>query len=132
MLLLNFSHPLTPAHVAQVAALAGQPVERVVEAPLQLDLAAPLAEQVAAAVDGVGLTPREWQTLPLVVNPPGYAPAAGVLLAELHGRTGYFPTILWLRPVADSTPPQFEVAAVINLQSVRDTARTRRSGGVGC
>lgn len=124
--LLNFSHPLTEVHLAQVEALARAKVERVVDVPIQLDMAAPLIEQVAAAVDGVRLTPREWQTLALVVNPPGYAPAASILLAELHGRMGYFPTLLWMRPVAESTPPRFEVAQLINLQAVRERARRQR------
>ena len=92
MLLLNFSHPLTSDHVSQVEALAGQPVQRVVDAPVQVAADRALAEQIVAVVDGVGLTPVEWQTLPLVVNPPGYAPAAAALLAELHGRLGHFPT----------------------------------------
>jgi len=48
------------------------------------------------------------------------------LLAEVHGRTGYFPTIIRLRPVAGVTPPQFEVAELLNLQAVRDAARVRR------
>ena len=126
MLLLNFSHPLTSDHVSQVEALAGQPVQRVVDAPVQVAADRALTEQIVAVVDGVGLTPVEWQTLPLVVNPPGYAPAAAALLAELHGRLGHFPTILWVRPLAGSTPLRFEVAELVNLQGVREAARHKR------
>ncbi len=61
-----------------------------------------------------------------VINPPGYAPATAVLLAEIHGCTGYFPAIVRLRPVAGTTPTRHEVAEVINQQAVRDAARTRR------
>jgi hypothetical protein len=39
---------------------------------------------------------------------------------------GYFPTILRIRPVPQSTPLRYEVAEVINLQSVRETARKLR------
>jgi hypothetical protein len=39
---------------------------------------------------------------------------------------GYFPATLRLRPVAETTPPQFEVAEIINLQAVRDRARQMR------
>jgi len=127
MILLNFSHPLTPDHLAQAEALAGEKVERVVDVPTHFDHERPFAEQVALLVDGVGLSPKEWQTTPLLVNPPGYASAAAALLAELHGRMGYFPTVLRLRPVPGSTPPRFEVAELVNLQAVRDAARKRRN-----
>jgi hypothetical protein len=126
MILLNFSHPLMPEHLAQIEALAGQPVERVVDAPAQFDHVQPFEAQVEALVDEIGLTPQEWQTAPLVVNPPSLNLIAVTLLAHLHGRMGYFPTVLRLRPVAGSTPPRFEVAELLNLQAVRDAARQRR------
>jgi len=98
----------------------------VIEAPTQLDHERPFDEQVWDLVDGIGLSPEQWQTIPLIINPPGYAPAAVALLAELHGRMGYFPSILRLRPVPSSNPPQFEAAEIINLQALRDRARERR------
>jgi len=127
MILLNFSHPLTPDHLAQVEALAGEKVGRVIDVPTQFDHDAPFSEQVESLVDGVGLTPQEWQTLPLLVNPPALNLIAVMLLAELHGRMGYFPTVLRLRPIPGSTPPRFEVAELVNLQAVRDAARRRRT-----
>jgi hypothetical protein len=81
---------------------------------------------VRALVDAVGLTPQEWQTAPLVVIPPALNFIAVIVLAELHGRVGYFPTVARLRPLPDTLPPQFEIGEVVNLQSVRDAARTRR------
>ncbi|MGQ9492669.1 MAG: CRISPR-associated protein Csx15 [Anaerolineae bacterium] len=126
MILLNFSHPLTTEHLAQIEALAGNPVERVIDAPTQFDHEQPFVPQVRALVDSVGLSSTEWQTLSLLVNPPALNLIAVTLLAELHGRMGYFPTVLRLRPVPNSTPPRFEVAELINLQDVRATARTRR------
>ena len=126
MILLNFSHPLTPAQLKQIEAVTGRVVEQVVDLMPQLDHERPFDAQVGELVDGVGLSPQEWQTEPLLVNPPGYAPVAAVLLAEMHGRMGHFPAILRLRPVPDSNPPQYEVAEVINLQAVRDWARARR------
>lgn len=128
MILLNFSHPLTPAHLAQVEALAGEPVERVVEVHSQIDTQQPLAPQVIALADEAGLTPEQWQTAPLLIVPPSLNFITAVLLAELHGRCGYFPAILRMRPVPAprSTPPQYEAAEIINLQTVRDEARERR------
>lgn len=86
----------------------------------------PLVEVARELAEAAGLAPREWQTLPLVINPPALAPAALTLMAELHGRCGYFPPILNIRPVANSTPPRYEVAEIVNLQAIRDTARTLR------
>jgi len=48
------------------------------------------------------------------------------VLAEIHGRCGYFPPIVRLRPIKDSLPPRFEVAEILNLNAVRETARTKR------
>jgi hypothetical protein len=128
MILLNFSHPLTPEQVQRTGELIGRPLARVVDVPTEFDHERPFGEQVQELVDGIGLSSVEWQTASLIVNPPGYAPAAVALLAELHGRMGYFPAVLRLRPVPDSNPPQFEAAEIVNLQAVRDAARLRRHG----
>ncbi len=126
MLLLNFAHPVTPAQRARIEELAGQPVERVIDVPAQFDPARPYAAQTSELIAAAGLAPAGWQMLPLLVNLPSYNVIAALMIAELHGRMGYFPAILRLRPVAGSTPPQFEVAEIINLQAIRDAARTRR------
>lgn len=126
MLLINFTHPLTPDQLTQVEHLTGHPIEDVRGHMPQFDPTQPLADQVPALVDSVGLPADAWQTMPLIVNPPGLAPAAAALLAELHGRMGYFPAILRLRPVPDTTPTRYEVVEVINLQALRDAARGRR------
>ncbi len=126
MILVNFSHPLTPAHLERVEALTGKKVERVVEARAQFDQGRPFIPQVRALADQMGLTPEEWQTAPLLVNPPSLHVIAAGLLAELHGRMGYFPSILRLRPVPGSNPPQFEVAEILNLNEMREQARKSR------
>jgi hypothetical protein len=60
------------------------------------------------------------------VNPPALAPLALALIAELHGRCGGFPAMLNVRPVAGAIPTRYEVAEVVNLQTVRDAARRLR------
>jgi hypothetical protein len=127
MILLNFSHPLTPEQLSQVETLAGQTIERIVDVPVDFDHEQPFPGQVESLVDESGLAPREWETAPLLVNPSAFNFIAVTLLAHLHGRMGYFPTILRLRPVPGSTPPRFEVAELVDLQAVRDAARKRRS-----
>ncbi len=126
MILLNFTHPITPGQKAQIEALAGQSVGGVVERMPHFDHNRIFAQQVIALVNDVNLTTHEWQTLPILVNLPGYAPAAGALLAELHGRMGYFPSIIRLRPVEDTALHLFEVAEILNLQSMREMARKQR------
>jgi len=126
MLVLNFAHPLTAEHLEQIERLANQKVEQVIEIHSQIDPQQPLVPQVVALADKAGLSPQEWQTLPILINPPSLNYIAVVLLAELHGRCGYFPAHLRLRPVQGSVPPRFQVAEIINLQAVRDEARKRR------
>lgn len=131
MLILNFAHPLTEEHLAQIERLTGEKVERVIVIDSQIDTHQPLAPQVAAMADAAGLTPEEWQTLPILVNPPSLNFSAVALIAELHGRMGYFPPCIRMRPVLDQegnrvVPPRFEVAEILNLQAIRDSARKRR------
>lgn len=125
MILINFSHPLTDQQLAQVVALVGAtPEVRAIDA--QIDRERPLAEVAVELVDRVGLTADEWQTIPLLINPPALAPLAVVVLAEIHGRAGGFPAMLNVRPVAGSVPTRYEVAEVLNLQALREAARRRR------
>lgn len=125
MILINFSHPLTDQQMAQVVALVGAtPEVRAIDA--QIDRERPLAEVAVELVDRVGLTADEWQTIPLLINPPALAPLAVVVLAEIHGRAGGFPAMLNVRPIAGSIPTRYEVAEVLNLQALREAARRRR------
>jgi len=126
MILLNFSHPLTPAQLAQVEALTGRRLERVADLPVQFDNERDFLPQLAELAARLPLSPQELQTAPILVNLPSLNFIAALLLAELHGRMGYFPPVLRLRPQPDSLPPTYEVAEVLNLQAVRDSARTNR------
>lgn len=136
MIMLNFSHPFTLTQLQQIEALTGQKIDRLIDIPTQIDPQQPLVPQVVALADAAGLSPTEWQTLPLLVNPPSLNFIAVALLAELHGRCGYFPAHLRLRRAggrvsegnafAQPGPPQYEVAEILDLQAVREAARRRR------
>ena len=125
MLLLNFSHPLTPSQKSALEALLGEVEVQAV--PCHFDQSRPFAEQALALADTAGLTAEEWQSRRLAVVPPSLAGITAVLLAEIHGRAGYFVPVVRMRPVAGSVPPTFEVAEVIDLQGLRDAARKRRA-----
>jgi len=132
MLILNFAHPLTDEHIRTIEALTGQKVARAIAIDSQIDTQQPLAPQIVAMVDAAGLMPEEWQTAPILINPPALNFSAVTLLAELHGRMGYFPPCIRMRPVVGLdgqrvVPPRFEVAEILNLQAVRDEARKRRA-----
>ena len=125
MLILNFSHPLTEQQQTQIARLAGAPIEDIYTIPVQIDQAHEMKAQIRTIVDSVSLNTQEWQTRELLINPPGYASAAFVLLAELHGRIGHFPTLLRLRPQPGAVTT-YEVAELLNLQTIREEARRQR------
>lgn len=128
MILLNFAHPLTKQQLEQIESLTGESVERLIEINSQIDPQEPLVPQVMTLADRCGLSPAEWQTLPILVNPPSLNFSAVILIAELHGRMGYFPPCVRLRPVPNALPPRFEVAEILNLQAVREAARAARGG----
>lgn len=126
MILLNFSHPITPEQQAQIEALTNKTLAQVIPLPIHFDHEQPFLPQLREVLKTVAFTPEEWQTAPIIVNLPSYNYIAALTLAELHGRMGYFPPILRLKPVEGALPPRFEVAEVINLQAVRDEARKER------
>ena len=131
MILLNFAHPLTAEQQAQIEALTGQPIERVLSVPVHFEARQPFVPQLEALMAQVPLSPEEWQTASLLVNPPSLNFITALLLAELHGRMGYFPPIVRLRPVSGAVPPRYEVAEILNLNEVRERARRRRYAGRG-
>jgi hypothetical protein len=126
LIILNFTHPLTPEQVDRIEALTAQAVDRTIQIPTQFDSEHDFVPQVEALADACGLTPAEWQTTPLVIVPPALNFIAVALLAELHGRMGYFPSCVRMRPVAGAVPPRYEVAEILPLNEVRERARRKR------
>lgn len=128
MILLNFSHPLTMQQREELERLTGQTIERVIERMPQFDDHAPFHPQLEEFLTQVDLTATEWQSEPILVMPPSLNAITAILLAELHGRMGYFPPIVRLRPAANTPPRRYEVAEILDLQAIREAARKHRSG----
>lgn len=124
--IVNFSHPLTAEQVAAVEGLTAATVADVLAVPTHFGLDRSFAEQATAAVEAVGLTADEWQTTRVAIVAPALAAIACVVIAEIHGRAGYFVPVIRLRPRAGVMPPAFEVAEILDLQGQRDSARSRR------
>ncbi len=126
MILFNFAHPLTDEQISSVEELAEKKVEKVISIPVQFDNDKSFGPQLQELTTKIQLTSDEWQTKPILVSLPSLNTIAALLLAELHGRMGYFPPVLRMRPIANTTPTQFEVAEILNLQNVREAARKER------
>lgn len=121
MKVLNFSHPLSQDAVSELIQRFGE--LDVCQIRVQLDMSQSLTAQVVQIADSVGFTPEEWQTTSYIVVLPGASIATGILIAEIHGRSGGFPRIVSLVSGEDRV---FRVAEVVDLQSVRNDSRTRR------
>ncbi len=126
MILLNFSHPITDSQKAQIEVLVGQPISRTIGELAKFDVAVPFAKQVRDLLDRVELSAEQWQTTSFVLNLPGFAPAAAIMLADLHGRTGHFPAIMRIRAVDDGPVSRYDVAEIVNLQTIRNQRRELR------
>lgn len=126
MLLLNFAHPLTPEQLAQLQALLDDASVEVRQVPAHFDAAQPYVPQILALAAACHLSPDEWQSMPILIVPPALNFIAVALLAELHGRMGYFPAVVRLHSLPGSTPPRYEVAEILHLQAIRDKARATR------
>lgn len=123
--LINFSYPITFAQQQEIEAAVGYRLARIIDLMVEFEETQSFGAQCVKLVDRVPLSPDQWRHLPLLINPPGYAPAAVCLLGELHGRIHHFPSVLRFRP--DNTGPvrRFVLEEIINLQALRDAARKR-------
>lgn len=126
MILLNFSHGLSSTEYSQIEIFAGRKISRLVVAHARFNEQQPFAPQAQALLATIDLTPTQWQSEPILVLLPSLNFIAALLLAELHGRMGYFPPTVRTRPVADSLPRRYEIAEILDLQLVRDRARQQR------
>jgi hypothetical protein len=126
MHILNFAHPLTPKQLDQITALVGSPPEQVREIKVQFNVEQPFVDQTVRLVDEVAISAQDWQTGGWLIVLPSLNYIAALLLAELHGRMGHFPAIVRMKTVSNALVTEYEVAEIINLETVRQEARARR------
>jgi hypothetical protein len=126
MRILNFAHPLSNTQLVEIETLTRTKITKTINISSQINPELPIEPQIETMLDRANLKPIKWQTLPLIINLPSLNFSAAALLAQVHGRTGYFPAVLRLRPVAGALPPHFAVAEIINLQAMRERAREKR------
>jgi len=126
MNVLNFSHPLRGEQMARIGDLCGTEVTRVIQVAAQFDHDRGYSEQAVAIADATGLSAQEWQSERLVIVPPSLAAIACLVVAEAHGRAGYFVPIVRLSPRPNAVPPTFDVVEILDLNGQREAARKRR------
>jgi len=126
MLIINFSHPLTNLQLKKIESLTGSKVDFVYDIFVQFDPETEFSLQIEKLMDNFSLDSKVLQTEPILVNMPSLNYITAVLLTWLHGKMGYFPAIIRLKRQSDHMPPVFEVAEIINLQTLRDHARELR------
>jgi hypothetical protein len=126
MFLLNFSHPLTDAQRHQIEALTNQQIHNLHEVSTQFDEQTAFTPQLEKLMAHIDLTSAQWQSEPILVVLPSLNFIAAMLLAELHGRMGYFPPVVRTRPVAGYVPRRYEIAEILDLQTIREQARCKR------
>ncbi len=126
VIIINFSHPLTDEQIRKIEEILGSEIGEIRNVKVQFNNDVPFDQQVAKIIDNVGLSPEEWQTLPILIIPPSLNYIAVILQATLHGLMGYFAPIIRIKPVKNSIPLRFEVAEIINLQSLRERFRKVR------
>ena len=122
ILVLNFAHSLTAQQQAQIEELSNTTIESIITIPTLINEEELLEPQITQLIDAIDQSTHDWHKRDILINPPGYAPAAILLLAAIHGRIGHFPTLIRMRPKHGSITT-YEVIELLNLQTIRDAAR---------
>jgi hypothetical protein len=126
MIFINFGHPLRQEIINEIQEHSGKPIDSLLEITPQFDHEISFEDQLVDLIERTGLSSKDWQTNEILINPPTHPLIALGLVAELHGRMGYFPAVVRLKPREGATPTVFDLAEIINLQGLRENARKQR------
>ena len=127
IVVINFSgHPLTPDQKRQIEERENRFIGEVIEVPLHFDPSRAMKPQIERSIEVTGLAIDEWSSQNLYLILPGLAPAASAVLAYVHGLRGSFPKVIWIYQNPEDRT-RFDVAQILNLQDLRDTAREKRT-----
>ncbi len=113
VLVLNFSHPVTPEQEKQISALIKEDVE-VVEIEVQLNLESSLASQLAVIVDQAVTSVRSNPTMGVLMILPGLPEAAAGITIGLASRLGFCPRVIRRMRKGTVVPPVWEVAEILD------------------
>lgn len=125
MVLLNFGHPLTSEQVKVTGEITARDLAAIIDAAVRLDLDKPIQPQLEEVIDDIAGR-VDLENEPYLVSLPSLNIATAVVLAMLHGQSGHFPSVLRLKPVQGTHPPRYVVAEIVDLQAIRNAARSQR------
>ena len=133
MIVFNFSHKLSEKSEQQLVDLINiytetenPPQLAVYPLEKQYDEELPFAKIAKEAVDDLSKHVPGWEQMPFLIVPPSLNFAAVAILAEIHGRVGYFPSVVRTRQIKGTISPEYEVVEILYLQEIRDQARLDR------
>ena len=124
MILINFGHPIREDTLNEIRQLSQESLDSLINLKTAFEVEEPFEPQIRKLVDNVELSSEDWQTKSILINPPTLSIIALGVMAELHGRMGYFPAIIRLKQV--DLPPRFVLAEILNLQTLREGSRKLR------
>ena len=127
-IILNFSgHPVLPGQLKAIEKILQWPSPKVIDVPVvTIAKDRNFMTNIVKAIEKVDLSPVQWQASNIVALPAGYSAIWSIVLAEIHGRLGYFPDVVHLQPSAAAAAEKFEVAEIMNLRQVRHASRVKR------
>lgn len=128
MIILNLAEPLSAEDASAIAALAGRRLRGVQSFQPKFSDDLPLAPQVRNFVDLMGYSPKDWQTMSMVICLPQDPVAAALFVAEVAGRRGRTPTIVRFR--TDANTGKREPSELISLHEVRKEAQQAQKGWI--
>lgn len=115
IMVINFSHPLTPNQIATIKLLARADEVSIVGEMAVFDLDStkkPLQDQVRDLLNRyVDFIAGNFDDV--IFNLPGLSAAAALMMKLLIRRFDADPHILLISPIARSVPPRYEVKAIL-------------------
>lgn len=120
MILINFGAAFRPLQISQAEAFLHEPITQVIDLSISVDPDQEMLPQFKKRMAKLKLSNLDLRAEPVVVNLPQQNYLAVMVLAELHARMGYFPCIIRTRMKASGILPYYEVAEVIDLQTIED------------
>ncbi len=125
MLIINFSHPITPQQLEQISDRLNVRKDKITvfEVPSQVDLDQPILPQVRQMmrrVESRFYGEEVWTREDVLIVPPALNRSAIALAGELALRYSQLGSFLFFKPVPGSTPPRYEFAELLSWEQEQE------------